>query len=72
MREKQFQVTGLIGFIISGVFFIASGIKNTDILTVLGSLAWIGACVVWLIPLFSPDEKAKEVELRKKPHAKKE
>jgi len=66
MKEKHSQIAGLIGFIVSGLFFIASGIKNADILTVLGSLAWIGACIIWLIPFFTHEGRTNEAELRGK------
>ncbi len=51
MKEIHYQIAGLAGFIISGLFFIVSGIKDKDVPTILGSVAWIAACIVWLIPL---------------------
>jgi membrane protein DedA with SNARE-associated domain len=72
MKEKQFQIAGLIGFIISGLFFITSGIKNTDILTILGSLAWIGACIIWLIPFLTHEGRTNEAGPGEKSHPEEE
>ncbi len=49
-KAWRIELGGLIGFCISGTIFIFSGLKNGDILTVLGSLVWIISCVIWMIP----------------------
>ena len=49
-KDWRLELVGLIGFCISGTIFIFSGLKNGDILTVLGSLVWILSCVIWMIP----------------------
>ncbi|MFP4168318.1 MAG: hypothetical protein ACLFSY_05645 [Desulfonatronovibrionaceae bacterium] len=68
MKERYYQIAGLIGFILSGLFFIAAGLKNKDLPTILGSLAWIAACVVWLIPLLRPQRQPEKHDLAgKKP-----
>ena len=54
--ERHYQFIGLIGFIIAGLFFVAVGIRLGDTLTIIGSLVWIAACVVWLIPALRPPE----------------
>jgi len=51
MEGRTSQILGLIGFIASGLFFTASAIRTGDELTVIGSFVWIGACIVWLVPL---------------------
>jgi hypothetical protein len=51
MEDHTAQIVGLIGFIASGLFFTASSIRTGDELTVIGSIVWIGACIVWLVPL---------------------
>ena len=50
-KEKRYHVAGWILFVICAVFFIASGIKNKDTLTFAGSIVFLIACVVFLIPL---------------------
>ncbi len=56
MDERHYQLVGLIGFIIAGLFFVAVGIRLGDALTIIGSVVWIAACVVWLIPALRPTE----------------
>lgn len=51
MDDNSFQVVGLVGFIGSGMIFSASGIRHEDWLTLFGSLLWIAACLIWLVPL---------------------
>jgi uncharacterized membrane protein YhhN len=50
-KEKRYHVAGWILFLICAVLFIASGIKNKDTLTLAGSIVFLIACVVFLIPL---------------------
>ncbi|MFO7718378.1 MAG: hypothetical protein ACQESV_04030 [Thermodesulfobacteriota bacterium] len=54
MQERTFQLLGLLGFILSGVFFTAAGLKSGDLLTLAGSLVWILACLIWLVPVLRP------------------
>lgn len=49
-QDWKLEVFALIGFCLSGVIFIISGIKNGDILTIIGSSVWIASCLVWIIP----------------------
>ena len=51
MNVERYQLLGLAGFILSGIIFLLSGILNRDFLTFAGSLVWIIACIIWLIPL---------------------
>lgn len=51
-RELKYHLTGWILFIICAVFFIASSLKNHDTLTFIGSIIFLIACIVFLIPLF--------------------
>ncbi len=54
MEERHYQLIGLVGFVIAGLFFVAIGIRAGDALTIIGSLVWIAACVVWMIPFLKP------------------
>ncbi len=54
MSDRRFQIAGLLGFIVSGLTFMISGVKSGDALTIFGSFMWVLACVIWLIPLVKP------------------
>jgi Na+/proline symporter len=58
-QEIKYQLAGWILFIICAIFFIASGLKNHDILTFIGGVIFLIACIVFLIPLVRPNKKAK-------------
>ncbi|NIQ95237.1 MAG: hypothetical protein GWN87_14245 [Desulfuromonadales bacterium] len=49
-NDWKLELFALKGFCVSGVIFVISGLKNGDILTVLGSAVWIAACLLWMIP----------------------
>ncbi|MEX0807834.1 MAG: hypothetical protein WD044_03815 [Dongiaceae bacterium] len=51
MDERKFNIMGLLGFAASGMCFAGVGLRAADVLTITGSLIWIGACIVWLVPL---------------------
>jgi hypothetical protein len=53
MKYFYFELAGLIFFIISGIFFIAAGIRSGDYLSVIGSIIWTFACFLWLIPILA-------------------
>jgi uncharacterized membrane protein YhhN len=53
MKYFYLELAGLICFIISGGVFIEVGIRSEDYLTVLGSIIWIFACLLWLIPILA-------------------
>ncbi|MFO7749204.1 MAG: hypothetical protein R6V54_03840 [Desulfobacteraceae bacterium] len=57
MNADRYQLLGLAGFILSGLFFLLSGILNGDFLTFAGSLVWIIACIVWIVPLLQDTDK---------------
>lgn len=49
-NDWKLELSALIGFCFSGAIFIASGIQNGDILTIIGSSVWILSCLVWMVP----------------------
>ncbi len=51
MSDDQYQLAGLIGFIIAGLIFVAVGIRFGDMLTVAGSVVWIISCLIWMVPV---------------------
>ena len=52
MNDNAMNVVGLALFVISGIFFLALGIQNADLLTIGGCVAWLVGCVFWAIPLW--------------------
>jgi len=52
-QEIKYQIAGWILFIICAIFFIASSFKNHDTLTFIGSVFFLVACIVFLIPIFN-------------------
>ena len=58
-QEIKYQLSGWILFIICAIFFIASGLKNHDILTFIGGVIFLIACIVFLIPLVRLNKKAE-------------
>ena len=58
-REIKYQLAGWILFIICAIFFVASGLKNHDILTLIGGVIFLIACIVFLIPLVRSNKKAE-------------
>ncbi len=57
MNERGYQMLGLIGFIVAGFVFVAAGLGADDPLTVTGSVIWIVACLIWMVPLVRPEEE---------------
>lgn len=51
MSDENYQLLGLIGFVVSGAFFLVSGLQTGDVLTIGGSVAWMLACMGWAVPL---------------------
>jgi len=54
--EKKCQLWGWVLFITSALFYCAASIRAGDLLVILGSLAFLVACFVFLIPFFFPDQ----------------
>lgn len=47
----KYELTGWILFVICALFFLASSLKNQDILTLIGAVIFLVACIVFIIPL---------------------
>jgi Kef-type K+ transport system membrane component KefB len=58
MKEDQFkkdinyQIAGWILFVFCAILFIASSLKNHDTLAFIGSVFFLIACIIFLIPVF--------------------
>jgi len=49
--EIKYQLSGWMLFVVCAIFFIASCLKSQDILMVIGSVIFLLACILFLIPL---------------------
>ena len=52
--ERRVHLAGWILFIVCSLFFMAAALKNHDMLTFLGSIVFMIACVVFILPLLQP------------------
>jgi predicted membrane channel-forming protein YqfA (hemolysin III family) len=59
VKDLKDQLFGWILFVICAIFFIASSLKNGDTLTFIGSIIFLIACIVFLIPLFRTIKKVE-------------
>jgi len=50
-EDFKYQLVGWIVFIVCAIFFIAASLKNHDMLTFIGSVIFLIACIVFLIPM---------------------
>ncbi|MFC1915093.1 cytochrome oxidase subunit III [Chloroflexota bacterium] len=49
--EKRFQIVGWLLFLVCAVFFIMQSLTDNNIFGFTGSLIFLAACFVFLIPL---------------------
>lgn len=50
-RKLKYQLVGWVLFIVCALFYLASSLKNRDVLAAAGSLAFLVACLVFLVPV---------------------
>ena len=50
-RESKFNLWGWLLFIVCAIFFIASATINGDTLYLIGSIVFLFACLIFIIPL---------------------
>ena len=60
-RKDRYALAGWLLFILCAVFYLASGLKNHDPLAIIGSVLFLIACLVFIIPLFRPDKEKNAV-----------
>lgn len=63
--EVAFHTAGWILFVLCAVLFLASGIQVRDPLLIAGSVVFLLACFVFLIPLMS---ELLDSERKSRPH----
>jgi hypothetical protein len=56
----RFQLWGWILFIFSAVFFIASSIRSGDLLSLIGGLLFLVACIVFITPMLSRSSRFED------------
>ncbi len=49
-KEHRINLTGWWLFVVSALFFISASLRAGDALGLLGSLFFLAACVVFLVP----------------------
>lgn len=53
-RSKHaFEFIGWLIFVASALFFLASTIRSGDILSIVGSVLFLVACIVFMVPLLA-------------------
>ena len=57
-RKDRYALAGWLLFILCAVFYLASSLKNHDPLAVIGSVLFLIACLVFMVPLVRSDRKA--------------
>jgi uncharacterized membrane protein YhaH (DUF805 family) len=50
-RESRFQLWGWILFTVCAGFFIASSVESRSVLSLVGSVIFLVACIVFMVPL---------------------
>jgi uncharacterized membrane protein len=58
---KALVFVGWILFILCAIFFIASSLKNHDMLTFVGSIIFFVACIIFLISILKSTEQNKNI-----------
>lgn len=53
MREFKsvVDITGLLGFTVSGILFVISAVRSGDPVALAGSIVWIISCLGWITAL---------------------
>jgi len=54
--EKKCQIWGWVLFITSALFYGAASLRSRDVIAFMGSLFFLVACFVFLIPFFFQDK----------------
>jgi len=56
IHERKFHLWGWSLFLICAGFFIASSLMDSNLLSLIGSLIFLVACVIFIIPLISRNQ----------------
>ncbi|MDP6043712.1 MAG: hypothetical protein QF906_00780 [Dehalococcoidales bacterium] len=58
--EKKLHLSGWILFLVCALLFIASGLSNGDLMSLVGSFIFLAGCVVFIIPLLAKRKRGKD------------
>ena len=50
-RESKFNLWGWFLFLLCAIFFIASAAINGDVLYLIGSIVFLFACLIFILPI---------------------
>jgi hypothetical protein len=56
MSERSLHLGGWVLFIVSALFFIASGLRAGDTVVVLGGAFFLAGCLAFLVPMLRPGQ----------------
>ncbi len=56
--KTRYQLAGWLLFVLCALFFIASSVHNGDTLTFIGSVIFLVACVVFIVPVIRESKAA--------------
>jgi len=59
-REKKFHLWGWVLFVVCAGFFIATGMESGSVLSIIGSVIFLVACGVFLIPLMWKSDDSED------------
>jgi hypothetical protein len=51
MNERRYNLAGWIFFIVCALFFLAAGIRDKDNIIIAGSIFFLIACILFILPL---------------------
>ena len=63
-QEILYQTGGWILFLIGTILFIAAGLRNGDLISLAGSLAFLIGCALFMVPL---SRQIKELNRERRP-----
>jgi hypothetical protein len=55
-RERRFQLWGWGLFVLCALFYMAASARAGDVLTLVGSVVFLVACFIFIIPLLKSAE----------------
>ncbi|MFQ6121720.1 MAG: cytochrome oxidase subunit III [Dehalococcoidales bacterium] len=58
--ERKWNLFGWVLFVMCAGFFIASAVKSNDNWGLVGSIIFMGACVVFIIPLVTKGNRRED------------
>ena len=57
-REEKYQLAGWVMFVLCAIFYMIASIEGESITSLIGSLIFLVACLVFMVPLIWKDKQA--------------